>query len=209
MIERQHLRAALTEAIRERIVAQRLPANHSIGEVALAEELGVSRTPIREALFGLEHDGFVKAMPGRGFVVLPLSADEARQLYPIVWSLETLALSESAVIPPRVIAQLREINARLAVAATFQRTGIDAEWHRCLVSVSRNRRLLAMLDSVKASISRYEHAYLDVHEFCGRSIAEHEHVTTMLEQSLALGAEAIETHWRQGLETILNAIAAS
>ena len=74
MIERRHLREHLGEVIRDRIVRQRLPANQSIGEVALAAELGVSRTPVRETLLGLERDGFVKAVPGRGFVVLPLSA---------------------------------------------------------------------------------------------------------------------------------------
>lgn len=209
MIERRHLREQVGEMIRERIVHQQLPVNQSIGEVALAEELGVSRTPVRETLLGLERDGFVKAVPGRGFVVLPLSADEARQLYPIVWSLEALALSAVAEVPPELIAELRAINAELAAAPTSrERTRRDTEWHRCLVSISGNRRLLSLLEGVKASIARYEHAFLDVADRRDHSVEEHEHITGLLERSPQRAVEAVEAHWRQGLAIVLAAIAA-
>lgn len=209
MIERRHLREQVGELIRERILHQRLPVNQSIGEIALAEELGVSRTPIRETLLGLERDGIVKAVPGRGFVVLPLSADEARQLYPIVWSLETLALSGVTEVAKETIAELRRHNASLATAVTpEERARWDAAWHRCLVSIGGNDRLLAVLTGVKASIARYEHAFLDVASRRDHSVAEHEQITQLLEQSPVCAAEAIETHWRKGLCIVLAAIAA-
>lgn len=209
MIERRHLREQVGALIRDRIVQQRLPANQSIGEVALAEELGVSRTPVRETLLGLERDGFVKAVPGRGFVVLPLSADEARQLYPIVWSLEKLAIEGIEEAPANAIAQLRAINAELAAAATpEQRAERDAEWHRCLVSIGGNGRLLSLLEGVKASIARYEHAFLDRADRRDHSVADHEAMTRLLEECPARAAEALETHWRQGLAIVLAAIAA-
>lgn len=207
MIERQHLRDQLGEAIRDRIVRQRLPVNQSIGEHALASELGVSRTPVRETLLGLERDGFVKAVPGRGFVVLPLSSEEARQLYPIVWSLERLALSDVTEVEPELIERLRQINRSLTSAATPQdRIRRDSDWHRCLVSVSGNPRLIAVLEGIKASIARYEHAYLDASGPCDQSVEEHEHIVKMIEKSPALGAEAVEAHWRRGLKIILAAI---
>ena len=206
-IERRHLRDHLGEAIRDRIVRQRLPANQSIREHALASELGVSRTPVRETLLGLERDGFVKAVPGRGFVVQPLSAEEACQLYPIVWSLERLALSEVTEVDPELIGQLRLINQSLISAATQEeRIRRDADWHRCLVSVSGNPRLMAVLEGVKASIARYEHAYLDACGLGGQSVEEHEHIAKMLEEDPARAAEAIEAHWRRGLEVILTSI---
>ena len=207
IIERRHLRDQLGDAIRDRIFRQRLPANQSIGEHALALELGVSRTPVRETLLGLERDGFVKAIPGRGFVVLPLSSEEARQLYPIVWSLERLALSQVTTVDPKVIDRLRQINRSMAAAATPQeRIRIDSDWHRCLISVSGNQRLAALLEGVKASIARYEHAYMDAPKPCGQSLDEHENIVRMLEESPALAAQAIEDHWRRGLDVILAAI---
>ena len=207
MIERRHLRDRVGEAIRDRIVRQRLPANQSIGEHALATELGVSRTPVRETLLGLERDGFVKSVPGRGFVVQPLSADEARQLYPIVWSLERLALSEITEVRPDRIEQLRQINRRLASAATPQeRIRNDSDWHRCLISIGGNQRLVTLLEGIKASIARYEHAYMDAASPCDQSVDEHEQIAQMLEHRPALAAEAIEAHWRRGLEVTLSAI---
>jgi DNA-binding GntR family transcriptional regulator len=207
LIERKHLRDLVREAIRDRIVRQRLPANQSIGEHALASELGVSRTPVRETLLGLERDGFVKSVPGRGFVVLPLSADEARQLYPIVWSLERLALGEVTTVDPELVGQLRKLNRRLAEAATPQdRFRSDAEWHRCLISASGNQRLMAVLEGVKASIARYEHAYMGESGPCEQSLEEHEQIAKLLEEDPALAAQAVEAHWRRGLEVILAAI---
>lgn len=207
VIERRHLRDQLGEAIRDRIVRRRLPANQSIGEHALASELGVSRTPVRETLLGLERDGFVKSVPGRGFVVLPLSAEEARQLYPIVWSLERLALSEVGEVKPELIAKLRELNRTVASAATPpERIRIDAEWHRCLVSVGGNERLAAILEGIKASITRYEHAYMEESGPRDQSVDEHEHIVDLLEQDPALAADALEAHWRRGLEVVLKAI---
>lgn len=207
MIERRHLRDAVGEAIRDRIIRQRLPANQSIGEHALATELGVSRTPVRETLLGLERDGFVKAIPGRGFVVLPLSSDEARQLYPIVWSLEREALGNVTEVRPELVEQLRALNRTLASAATpEERMRIDADWHRCLVSVSGNERLAAVLEGIKASLARYEHAYMDRAGPCEQSLEEHERIAQMLEESPALAAQAIEAHWRRGLEVTLAAI---
>jgi DNA-binding GntR family transcriptional regulator len=207
LVERRHLRDQLTEAIRDRIVHQRLPANQSIGEHALASELGVSRTPVREALLGLERDGFVKSVPGRGFVVLPLSSKEASQLYPIVWTLERLALTDVAEVKPELIERLRRINHSLTSAATPQeRIQRDSDWHRTLVSVSRNDRLLTILEGTKASIARYEHAYVDATRTRDDSLAEHEQIAALLETNPALAAQAIEDHWRRGLNVVLAAI---
>ena len=207
LIERRHLRDRLGEAIRDRIVRQQLPANQSIGEHALASELGVSRTPVRESLLGLERDGFVKAVPGRGFVVQPLSSAEARQLYPIVWTLERLALSNVTAVKPELIDELRDINRRMTSASTtHERIRTDAEWHRCLVSISGNQRLLSLLEGVKASIARYEFAYVDACGASDESPGEHEEIARMLEESPASAAQALEAHWRRGLEVVLAAI---
>jgi DNA-binding GntR family transcriptional regulator len=207
LIERRHLRDQLTEAIRDRIVHQRLPANQSIGEHALALELGVSRTPVREALLGLERDGFVKSVPGRGFVVLPLSSEEARQLYPIVWTLERLALTGVTEVKSELIARLRQINQSLtSVATAHERIQRDSDWHRTLVSISGNDRLIAILEGIKASIARYEHAYVDATGPCDDSLQEHEQIVAMLETNPALAAQAIEDHWRRGLKVVLAAI---
>src|SRR3954467_9053025 len=100
MSERPHLRSSLREGIRDMIVRQELLPGRSIGEVALSRKLGVSRTPVREALLALEQDGLVRSRHGRGFTVVPLTRQEAADTYPIIWSLERLAIETDGAPPP-------------------------------------------------------------------------------------------------------------
>ena len=67
-------------------------ADLMVASASLARELGVSRTPLREALIGLADRGLLVSAPGRGFLVPPFDPDEARRLYPLVAELEALAL---------------------------------------------------------------------------------------------------------------------
>ena len=105
MFQRPSLREALKSELRDRILDERIASGSSITETDLSVELRVSRTPLREALIGLEHEGFLACIPGRGFSVVPLTKKEIHELYPIVASLETLALKLS---PPYIIGLFRK-----------------------------------------------------------------------------------------------------
>ena len=89
---RTPLRSDLLEQVTARVLDRRLAAGARVNEVHLARELGVSRTPLREALIGLADRGLLVSAPGRGFLVPPFDPDEARRLYPLVAELEALAL---------------------------------------------------------------------------------------------------------------------
>src|SRR5271155_3714457 len=78
--------------LRTLLIEHHLEPGARLVEAQLCSELGVSRTPVREALFVLEQEGFVKSDPARGFTVRQLNAQEVRELYPIIWTLEILAL---------------------------------------------------------------------------------------------------------------------
>src|SRR5579884_1831884 len=80
------------EIVRDRILNGDFAQNSRIVESTLCDELGVSRTPMREALFRLEQDGLVRQDQNRGFSVMPLTAREVREIYPIMWTLEILAV---------------------------------------------------------------------------------------------------------------------
>jgi DNA-binding GntR family transcriptional regulator len=123
-IRRRHLRDQLGEAIRDRIVHQRLPANQSIGEHALASELGVSRTPVREALQRLQQEGYVMGSPGAQqsrLTVTPLTQADVHELLDIVGALEGLGARRAATAdgPTRrtLAKELRALNQDFAKAA--------------------------------------------------------------------------------------------
>jgi len=197
-------RARLAEVIGDKIIRQQLPAGRSIGEAALANELGVSRTPVREALLGLESDGLIEAQRGRGFIVQPLSLSEAEQIYPIIAALERLAVETSVGDPDPVISRLSELNRELAVAESpHERMRIDAAWHRAITSGCSNKRLISLIEATKQTALRYEYAYLKSAALRDTSIDEHDAIAALYARNPKDAGQALEHHWLRGLSAIL------
>ncbi|MCZ7528349.1 MAG: GntR family transcriptional regulator [Acidimicrobiia bacterium] len=98
VIERRPLRDKVREEVLERLLRGVLPVGTNINEPELARELGVSRTPLREALLSLEREGLLDTHPGRGWWVAPLTPETVLDVYPIVGTLEALAVR---LTPPR------------------------------------------------------------------------------------------------------------
>ena len=88
--------AAATELIRQAIVDGRLPPGQRLKEEELARELGISRTPVREALLILQTEGLVDAAPNRGAVVRSHDADDLEDLYQLRALLEGYAARRAA-----------------------------------------------------------------------------------------------------------------
>jgi DNA-binding GntR family transcriptional regulator len=99
-IQRLSLRDQVRDELAGWLNDGRLKPGQRLEEERLARAMGVSRTPLREALASLARDGLVDAVPHRGFRVPALSVEVVRDLYPIIGSLEALAvrLSGSAVV---------------------------------------------------------------------------------------------------------------
>ncbi|TKT82486.1 GntR family transcriptional regulator [Aquamicrobium sp. LC103] len=90
-LARPALSVELTDRVRELIMEGELKEGHKVPERYLTERFGVSRTPLREAIKVLAHEGFVVLVPNRGAVVAPQSLDEIEEILPIVGALEGLA----------------------------------------------------------------------------------------------------------------------
>ena len=87
-------------AIRRRILDNVYPPGHQALEGALAAELGISRTPVREALIRLAHEGLVEVVPRHGMRVLPVSPDDMREIYAVLAALESAAAEALALRRP-------------------------------------------------------------------------------------------------------------
>ena len=83
--------------VREQIVSGKLPVEQAIRQDALANELGVSKIPLREALGRLEQDGLLSSYPNRGYVVRDLSTDEASEVFALRLKLEPGAVAEACL----------------------------------------------------------------------------------------------------------------
>lgn len=204
------VRAPLRRQVRERLVAGLLrgspPPGAGINESELSAGLGVSRTPLREALLALEREGLVNYEPGRGFFVRPLGVTEAAELYPMLWTLEALALRSAALRPAADLDALDALNEELRAAAGNAEAmlTLDARWHRGLVEPCPNRRLLELLETMKVQAFRYEFAFMSESGRIANSVEQHQAITASLRAgNLASAIETLERHWRGGLDFVV------
>lgn len=174
------------QAVRARIMAGALAPGTFLREKDL-EAMGVSRTPIREALGRLASEGFLERLPHRGFRVPEESLASLLELYPIVAALELLAgrLALERFTPDDVT-RLRAINARLAEARdrgdVRAMLELNTEFHRLISERGGNRRLALLLDDLRSQLTRLELWYYSGRERTQRSIQEHEEIIAAIER---------------------------
>ena len=206
-----HLRQDLRSAVLDRILMGGLVGGQKINESRLSVELGVSRTPLREALLYLEREGFARSTPRRGFSVEPTSSRHVSDIYPIVWTLEGLALRTVAEVPQLLLPDLKSINSKLAQAHSPKRAlELDTEWHETLVGQCQNEHLLRILANLRLSIRRYEYLFFSKDSrLIPTSVAQHRAVLAALEKgSVNAAVRALENNWRFGMRVLLMKIGA-
>ena len=204
-ITRVPLRDQVHHAIVDRILRDELKPGARISDTALARELGVSRTPIREALLRLESEGFLEADIGRGFFVKPLSVREVREAYPVLWTLEVLALRGTGAPTSERRAEMDRINAALeGEDDPERRIDLDGEWHRTLLEPCGNEYLLTLIGSLKSVIRRYEYAYMQNAGYIPVSTRAHDEIAELVSAGDVEGAvPLLENNWRFTMQSLL------
>jgi len=206
LIDKKPLREEIHARLRERIIAGSFLPSSRLQDVRVAAELGVSRTPVREALLRLVKEGLVESDPHRGFFVAPLSRKEVLEIYPIVWTLECLALETSPPPTPPQLQALRQINAEMASVAAdpLRSLELDMRWHHALVEPSSNQRLMDLLAGLKQLVRRYETVYMQDQSLVRRSTREHTAIVEALGQKKTkLAVQLLKANWRRGMESIV------
>lgn len=206
-IERRTLRSQVREELLARMRAGVVRPGESINEVQLANELGVSRTPLREALIALESEGQIESENGKGFRFLPLSARELEELGPVIAALEGLALELSSADDLRELGRTlaglaAEFTENLAEHALINRR--DDEWHNLMLSACPNKRLLEMISTVRLALHRYESLLVGDDTMIARSSEEHAQIATYLVAGDVQRAKAALTaNWTNGIQRLL------
>lgn len=198
--------------LRDLIVEGRLQPGARLIERDLAEMLGVSRTPVREALFRLRDEGLVAAHATRGLFVNPLSETEIIQTYQAIAALERAALRSMTAVPAELPAELAAARTKLAACrgAPARMIAADGAWHEALTRRCPNGRLLEMLAPLRSLSLRYEYAFFSRAANLTGSLAGHVDVEARLRAgNLPGAADAIEAHWLDNLEPMRAAVAAA
>jgi DNA-binding GntR family transcriptional regulator len=205
LIDRTPIRDQVYRVVLGGIVSGESSPGTQIKDTALADQLGVSRTPVREALLRLTQEGFLESTPGRGFSVRRLELQEIRESFPILWTLEALALSLSGPLSEATLGRLEELNAQLEREHDDATTKLelDGALHDTLVSSCKNNRLLEAITQLRRVIRRYELAYMTEADLVGSSVREHSEIIGLLRQGKNDRAATVLTrHWQRSSEAI-------
>ena len=203
--ERNNISVDLAESLRQMIADGRLEADSRINEVHLSEELGVSRTPLREALAMLAAEGALEALPRRGMFVRPLTRKEFLDIYCVRPLLDVGALRLAGLPSKDRLKKLRKTNDRLAKArGALSRIKIDDEWHLMLVEGCDNPVLLGLINQFILRTRRFELAYLREQAHTDTAVDEHLAIMDALEAGdLERACSALNTNLTSGIEPIL------
>lgn len=186
-IRRASLHEQVAERLREIIACGDLAAGDRINEVALAGALGVSRTPMREAVKLLASEGFLELLPGRGARVKRLSPDEILDIFEVIGALERHAV-ECAVarMTPRAMARIERLHRRMEeeFSKRNRRTYFQANqrMHAMLVALSGSPTLVTAHGALTKRARHDRHATLMSDQRWAESMAEH---TALFEAILA------------------------
>ena len=201
-IQRTFVRQEAYLKIRNWILDGTLAPGAQVRDKELAEQLGVSRTPIREALLRLEDEGLVQTKPNRSTLVSSIDFQSAFHLYSIVWTLEKLALTQAfGSITESHVQTMTEANKRFLqkMKARDRIAALDADYdfHSVYVRLSENKELEKVISELKQKLKRLDLYYFDKTKDAALSYEEHAQIIEALkDKDLSLALNAVENNWK-------------
>lgn len=201
---RPNLSESLTTTIRERIVNGDLPAGERVNEVHLAKSLGISRTPLREALGRLVAEGALEIVPRYGYYVCPLTYEEFKDIYRIRPILDPEALRLAGIPSATDLDELENLNAQIARESDPEEViNLDDVWHMKLLARCSNRELLNLIEQNIRKTRRYEMALMRERKNVGNAADEHAAIIKALRAGdLNAACDALRKNMQSGFEPI-------
>jgi len=199
-LDRSTISDAVAAAVRAMIIDGRLVEGERINEVRLATSLGVSRTPLREALNRLAAEGALASRPGHGYFVRALTLEEFEELYAIRPLLDPEALRLAGIPSRERLARLEKLNRALGAARDAE-TAIerDDEWHWELLAGCPNRVLIELIENITRRTRRYEIALMRETREVLRATKDHALVQDALRDGdLQTACAALKRNLRNG-----------
>ena len=206
------LRDLVFKTLREAIITGDLKPGERLMEIKLANELGVSRTPVREAIRKLELEGLVIMTARKGAEVAPINEKDLREVLEIRKALESLACQLACRnADDESIEKLRLANKEVINAVKDNNveliTQTDVEFHEVIYEITRNQRLIQMLHQLKEHIFRYRLEYIKEMKNRNSIVDEHNRIIeAIVDGSVRNAKREIERHIEVQEKYILNTL---
>lgn len=204
-LARSNLSDSIALKLRNLIVDGYLPAGQRINEVHLSGQLGVSRTPLREALARLAQEGALRSVPRIGYFVRPLALDEFEQLYDIRPILDPEALRLAGLPSRERLQRLLEINEAIVRARDADTIiNLDDDFHLELIVDCPNKVLIELIKQIIQRTRRYEIALMRESRNVAVATANHREIMTALrKRDLRAACAALKHNLQTGREPII------
>lgn len=205
LLNRPNISDEVALALREMIFDGRLKAGERINEISLSKKLGISRTPLREALQGLVAEGAIVNIPRRGFFVCELTSEEVRSIYPIRAYLDPEALRLSGIPSVERLKKLEEINEKLLHAEDAERAiHWDDAWYYELWAECTNSILTGLIEQFMRRTRRYEYASMRESRNIRRSTETKKDIIAALRRGdLSLACTKLRQNLMEGAKPVL------
>lgn len=206
------LRDVVFNTLRKAILKGELKPGERLMEIALAEKLGVSRTPVREAMRKLENEGLVVMAPRRGAQVANITEKDLNDVLEVRIALENLSIEKACDrMNEEELAELK------AAAENFDRTmeegnlvklaEADVAFHEVIYRASDNKRLMQVLNNLREHIYRYRVEYLKDEDTRNQLVSEHEKLYEAIKnRDVRLAQEISYNHIENQREAIIRSI---
>jgi len=183
--------------LKEEIRTNRMPPGFQLPEPELALRLGMSRTPVREALIRLESEGLIELIPRRGVRVLPIQPQDMAEIYEILTSLEPDAAAALAARAPSRKELLPLERATEDMEEALERSDLDAwakadeRFHTLLLELHGNKRLTDYVNNLFDQVHRARIITLRLRPLPVRSTQEHRQILTHLSAGDAVAVREV------------------
>ena len=205
----------IAESIKAAIIKGKFKPGEKIPEGELAESMGISRTPLREAFRKLENEGFIEIIPRKGAVVTEIDPAEAYDLYIIKGTLEGLAARLAvARVRDKDLEKLEKINEELKALIdendleSFYKT--HCRFHEVFVKASGNNRLIQMISNLNDHFKRFGIVSLTLPGQYENTIKQHEAILEAFRSGDETGVEErVRTNVMTGGKVLIDHLARS
>jgi len=207
--ERKSLGEHVFESLKHSIVRGKISSGEWLVESHIAETLGISRTPVREAIHKLEREGLIERQPRGGFTVLGLEREDIEETFGIRSVLEGYAARLAAV--KHAAQELEDLENKIdefQTALDHKKMNllpaINTEFHDLLYSLSKSPKLINMINGLRDQIYRYRQMILKERKFASTSNLDHKKMLKYIRKRDAEGAERlVRDHILRGQEMVL------
>lgn len=212
MSEYLPLRDVVFNTLRHAILKGELEPGERLMEIALAQKLGVSRTPIREAIRKLELEGLVVMVPRKGAEVADITEKDLRDVLEVRTALEELSIELAMKnMNDDDYKQLTEANKLFAKDSEgddlIKIAEADVAFHELIYMATGNKRLIQMINNLREQMYRYRLEYIKDKSTHARLVDEHNRIIdAMVKNDVAAAKAAIKLHVENQEENILKSI---